>query len=92
MDEEALRNPTRRKRRPNSDGSAREPTIEERTWPDEARVLSVMAHGFTYAEAWHMSHRDYWRYTGLAAAWSIPTDEREVRSFKPTADQNDAYT
>jgi len=51
-----------------------------------------MAHGFTYAEAWHMSHRDYWRYTGLAAAWSIPTDEREVRSFKPTADQNDAYT
>ena len=24
-----------------------------------------------------MSLRDYWRYSGLAAAWSIPRDQRE---------------
>lgn len=40
-------------------------------------MLSIMAHGFTYDEAWHMSLRDYWRYSGLAAAWSIPRDQRE---------------
>lgn len=37
-----------------------------------------MAHGFTYDEAWHMGFRDYHRYAGLAAAWSIPYDEREI--------------
>jgi hypothetical protein len=36
-----------------------------------------MAHGFTYDEAWHMGLRDYRRYAGLAAAWSIPYDRRE---------------
>lgn len=36
-----------------------------------------MAQGFTYDEAWHMSYRDYRRYAGLAAAWSIPRDMRE---------------
>lgn len=40
-------------------------------------MLSVMAHGFSYAEAWHMSFRDYRRYTRLAAAWSIPADQRD---------------
>lgn len=51
--------------------------MEERTWPDHAKVLSLMAHGFSYAEAWHMGHADYRRYSALAAAWAIPPDERE---------------
>lgn len=55
-------------------------------------MLSVMAHGFTYDEAWHMSFRDYHRYSGLAAAWSIPYDEREGTVFKPTAADVDRYT
>lgn len=40
-------------------------------------MLSVMAIGFTYAEAWHMGFRDYQRYTALATAWAIPDSERE---------------
>ena len=39
-------------------------------------MLSLMAHGFSYDDAYHMSKRDYRRYTGLAAAWSIPEGER----------------
>ena len=77
MDMAALANPTRRKRDKRDSDESREPTVEERTWPDEARVLSIMAHGFTYDESWHMSFRDYRRYAGLAAAWSIPRDQRE---------------
>ena len=89
---EALANPTRRIRNPRDSDEPHEPTIEERTWPDEARVLSVMAHGFTYDEAWHMSLRDYHRYTSLAAAWSIPYDQRESVKFRPTAADTDDYT
>lgn len=74
---EALSNPTRRKRGQRDSDGPHEPTVEERAWPDEARILSIMAHGFTYGEAWHMSFRDYRRYSGLAAAWSIPRDRRE---------------
>lgn len=59
-------------------------TVEEETWPDHARILSVMAHGFGYAEAWHMPYRDYLRYTGLAAAWSIPHDQRQPRYVRGT--------
>ena len=73
----ALSNPTRRKREPKDSDEPRQQTIEEQTWPDEARVLSTMAHGFSYEEAWHMSFRDYHRYSGLATAWSIPYDRRE---------------
>lgn len=51
-----------------------------------------MAHGFTHDEAWHMGWRDYHRYAALAAAWSIPYDERELAIFKPTAADNDRYT
>jgi len=51
-----------------------------------------MAHGFTYDEAWHMSFRDYHRYTRLAAAWSIPYDQRESVRFSPTAADTDDYT
>ena len=66
--------------------------MEERAWPDEARVLSVMAHGFSYPEAWHMSFRDYHRYTALAAAWSIPCDQREAVTFRPTARDAERYS
>lgn len=69
---QALAQPTRSRRR--RDERAR--TVEEQTWPDEACVLSLMAHGFSYDDAYHMSRRDYRRYTGLAAAWSIPEDDR----------------
>ena len=89
-----MERPTRRRRRrgPNSDEDEHPPTVEERAWPDEARVLSVMAHGFTYAEAWHMSHRDYRRYAGLARAWSIPFDQRESVTFRPTARDAEDFT
>lgn len=70
----ALTQPTRSKSR--SKGQAHAQTVEEKTWPDEACVLSLMAHGFSYDDACHMSKRDYRRYTGLAAAWSIPEDDR----------------
>lgn len=53
------------------------PTNEERAWPEEARVLSLMANGFSYGEAMHMSPRDARRYAAIAAAWSIPSDERD---------------
>lgn len=46
-------------------------------FPDEAKVLSAMAQGFTYSEAWNMSYRDYNRYSSIAQAWSIPPDMRE---------------
>lgn len=74
----ALTRPTRRKARKKKGCARTAPrTVEEISWPDEARVLSIMAHGFTYDEAWHMGWRDYHRYAGLAAAWSIPADERD---------------
>lgn len=91
MDKRALTNPTRRKSRRSQQGAPQR-TIEETTWPDESRVLSIMAHGFTYDEAWHMGWRDYHRYSALAAAWSIPYDEREATLFKPTAADVDRYT
>lgn len=73
-DEATLANPTRR--RPRKGSQPRAQTVEERTWPEESAILSVMAHGFSYAEAWHMSPRDYRRFSALASAWSIPEDER----------------
>lgn len=36
-----------------------------------------MAHGFSYEDAWNMGYRDYRRYSLIAAAWSIPPEERE---------------
>lgn len=91
-DDLPLSKPTRRRRKPNESDVPRSRTVEERAWPDEARILSVMAHGFSYAEAWHMSWRDYRRYTALASAWSIPYDERDELVFQPTAADADAYT
>lgn len=89
-DSEAIRRPTRRK--PRKGEQEHVPTVEERAWSDEARVLSIMAHGFTYTEAWHMGFRDYRRYSALATAWSIPQEQREEVTFRPTAKDNDAYT
>jgi hypothetical protein len=77
----ALANPTRRK---DSDGQCAQ-TIESITWPEEARVLSLMAHGFTYDEAWHMGWREWRRYAALAAAWSIPQDRRTGMVVRGTA-------
>jgi hypothetical protein len=51
-----------------------------------------MAHGFTYEEAWHMGFREYARYSSLAAAWSIPRDQRESVTFRATEEDNDLYT
>lgn len=87
-----MENPTRRRLRGNKRYQPAQRTIEESTWPDEARVLSIMAHGFTYDESWHMGWLDYHRYSALAAAWSIPCDEREATVFKPTAADVDRYT
>jgi len=52
----------------------------------------MMAHGFSYSDAWHMSYRDYRRYAGLAAAWSIPADEREGIVRRATAADGDDFT
>ena len=46
-----------------------------------------MAHGFSYDDAYHMSKRDYRRYTGLAAAWSIPEGERTGVTRKGTREE-----
>ena len=51
-----------------------------------------MAHGFTYEDAWHMSFRDYERYTSLAEAWSIPFEEREGTIRRATAADADDFT
>lgn len=51
-----------------------------------------MAHGFSYEDAWHMSFRDYRRYTALAAAWSIPFDQRESVTFRADAKDAEMYT
>ena len=51
-----------------------------------------MAHGFSYDEAWHMSHRAYRRYTALAAAWAIPPDERMPPTRRATAQDEDDFT
>ncbi len=53
------------------------PPVEVETWPDEAKIASLMSNGFTYSEAIHMSPRDYRRYAGIFAAWSIPPEQRE---------------
>jgi hypothetical protein len=67
-----LKHPTRSaKARP-----SRARTVEERTWPEHARILSLMSQGFGYTEAWHMSPRDWRRYTAISAAASIPSDDR----------------
>ena len=54
-------------------------------------MLSIMAQGFTYADAWHMSMREWRRYTALAAAWSIPPDERAGTVFRPTSANDEGY-
>ena len=46
-------------------------------WREESRVVSLMSFGFSYQDAYHMSPRDYRRYAGINAAYSIPADERE---------------
>jgi len=51
-----------------------------------------MAHGFTYSDAWHMSYRDYRRYTRLAAAWSIPYDQRESVTFRASRENAEEFT
>lgn len=66
-----MRNPTRSKR-----SEPHDPTVEEEAWPDEAKVAALMTMGFSYTEAFHMSPRDYRRYAGIHAAWSIPPDQR----------------
>lgn len=58
--------------------------MEEKTWPVEARILSLMGAGFSYDEAWRMSPRDATRYAAIGAAWAIPPNERvgQVRRGK----------
>lgn len=90
LNEWAMANPTRRKR--SKKESPHAPTNEERAWPAESRILAVMAHGFTYEDAWHMSFRDYERYTSLAAAWSIPFEERVGTIRRATAADADDFT
>jgi len=51
-----------------------------------------MAHGFSHDEAWHMSFRDYHRYTRLAAAWSIPYDQRESVTFVASERDSEDFT
>lgn len=70
-----LENPTTRKPSKGQTASA-DQTVEVETWPDEARIASLISNGFTYQEAMHMSPRDYRRYSALFAAWSIPANER----------------
>ena len=36
-----------------------------------------MSFGFSYQDAYHMSPRDYRRYAGISAAYSIHPDDRE---------------
>jgi len=54
-------------------------------------VLSVMAHGFCYDDAWHMGFPEYRRFTSLAAAWAIPSDQREGAVRWATAEDADRY-
>ena len=67
-----ISNPTR-----SSKSEPHQPTVEEEAWPDEAKIASLMAFGFTFTEAFHMSPRDYRRYASIQASWSIPKDQRE---------------
>lgn len=75
-DSPTLENPTRRKPS-KSGGGTPDPPVEVDAWEEEARMASLMQNGFTYSEAFHMSPRDYRRYSGIFAAWSIPASERE---------------
>ena len=70
-----LSNPTRRKSRRGSSGNSA--PVEAEVWPEESQVVTLMSFGFTYQEAYHTSPRDYRRYAGINAAFSIPPDERE---------------
>lgn len=67
-----LSNPTR-PRKPKT----REPTAEDETWPEEAKILSIMQCGFAYNEAFHMSPRDARRFTALQQAWYVGDDRQE---------------
>ena len=81
-----IRNPTRSK-----DSKWHEPTVEEEAWPDEARIAALMTMGFSYTEAFHRSPRDYRRYAGIHASWSIPSDKREGGVRKATSADADAF-
>ena len=50
------------------------------SWPDEARIVSLLEMGFTYENAWDMTLAEYRRYTSIAHAWAIRADDR-VHAF-----------
>lgn len=58
--------------------------MEEESWPEEAKVLSLMQCGFSYSESFHMPPRDARRFTALQQAWSIGDREDGIR--KATAE------
>ena len=66
-------------------GEEYESPVEVDAWPEEARIASLMQSGFTYAEAFHMSPRDYRRFSGIFSAWAIPRSERGDGTRKATA-------
>lgn len=76
-----LSNPTSPKK-PSDAGTP----VEVEAWPDEARIASLMQSGFTYSEAFHMSPRDYRRFSGIFAAWAIPPDRRSGGTRRATSD------
>lgn len=84
-----LSSPTRRRRRKGRqpDGT---PTAEAAAWPEEAMVASLMASGFSYQDALHISPRDYRRYTGIFSSWAIPPDDREAGAVAATQADIDA--
>jgi hypothetical protein len=79
-DDWALRNRTRSKK-----PSDVPRTVEERTWPTEARISALVSMGCAYSDAWDMSPRDANRYLAIESARAIPPKERvgQVRRGKP---------
>ena len=72
MDMATLTNPTLDSR----ERASTDRTVEEIAWPEKAKVVALMGHGFGYDEARHMSIADYRRYMAIIHAWSIPADRR----------------
>lgn len=66
------------------------PVIEQKSWPDEARIVTLMGMGFTYAESWDMTLPEYRRYSAINHAWSIPKDRRDNMTIKATQADMDA--
>lgn len=53
--------------------------------------MTLMSFGFSYSDAFHMSPRDYRRYAGINAAFSIPAKERVDGVRRGTQADADAF-